>query len=261
MANNDFLVREGRLNREQLMALNEKICRLGAELNKPVVATGDVHFLRPKDAIFRQILLAGQGYDDADQQPPLYLRTTAEMLAEFAYLGDELARQVVIEAPKQVAAQIGEVKPVPDEFYPPHIPGADEEIRTMAYRRAEELYGSPLPSIVVERLELELKSIIGHGYAVLYLIADKLVKKSLDDGYLVGSRGSVGSSFVATMCGITEVNPLPAHYRCAKCYYTEFMETGAIGSGFDLPDKDCPQCGAALLKDGQDIPVCHLYGV
>ena len=260
LANNDFLVREGRLNREQLMALNEKICRLGAELNKPVVATGDVHFLRPKDAIFRQILLAGQGYDDADQQPPLYLRTTAEMLAEFAYLGDELARQVVIEAPKQVAAQIGEVKPVPDEFHPPYIPGADEEIRTMAYRQAEELYGSPLPSIVVERLELELKSIIGHGYAVLYLIAAKLVKKSLDDGYLVGSRGSVGSSFVATMCGITEVNPLPAHYRCAKCYHTEFMATGAIGSGFDLPDKDCPQCGAALLKDGQDIPFATFMG-
>ena len=182
------------------------------------------------------------------------------MLAEFAYLGDELARQVVIEAPKQVAAQIGEVKPVPDEFHPPYIPGADEEIRTMAYRQAEELYGSPLPSIVVERLELELKSIIGHGYAVLYLIAAKLVKKSLDDGYLVGSRGSVGSSFVATMCGITEVNPLPAHYRCAKCYHTEFMATGAIGSGFDLPDKDCPQCGAALLKDGQDIPFATFMG-
>lgn len=260
LANNEFLVREGRLSREQLMALNEKICRLGAELNKPVVATGDVHFLRPQDAIFRRILLAGQGYEDADQQPPLYLRTTEEMLAEFAYLGEELARQVVIEAPKQVAARIGEVKPIPDQFYPPHIPGADEEIRTMAYRRAEELYGSPLPSVVVDRLELELKSIIGHGYAVLYLIAAKLVKKSLDDGYLVGSRGSVGSSFVATMCGITEVNPLPAHYRCAECYYTEFMATGAIGSGFDLPDKVCPRCGAVLLKDGQDIPFATFMG-
>ncbi|NLC53496.1 MAG: PHP domain-containing protein, partial [Firmicutes bacterium] len=231
LANNDFLVRGGRLNREQLMAINEKICRLGAELNKPVVATGDVHFLRPEDAIFRRILLAGQGYDDADQQPPLYLRTTEEMLAEFSYLGEELACQVVIAAPKQIAAGIDEVKPVPDEFHPPHIPGADEEIRTMAYQRAEELYGSPLPSLVVDRLELELKSIIGHGYAVLYLIAAKQVKKSLDDGYLVGSRGSVGSSFVATMCGITEVNPRPAHYRCAECYYTEFMATGAIGSG------------------------------
>lgn len=260
LANNEFLVREGRLSRDQLMALNQTICRLGAELGKPVVATGDVHFLRPEDAIFRRILLAGQGYEDADQQPPLYLRTTAEMLDEFAYLGEELARRVVIEDPKRVAAQIGQVQPVPDEFYPPHIPGADEEIRTMAYQRAEEIYGSPLPPIVVERLELELKSIIGHGYAVLYLIAAKLVKKSLDDGYLVGSRGSVGSSFVATMCGITEVNPLPAHYRCAECYYTEFMATGAIGSGFDLPDKDCPQCGAVLLKDGQDIQFATFMG-
>ncbi|NLM38181.1 MAG: PolC-type DNA polymerase III, partial [Firmicutes bacterium] len=260
MANNEFLIREGRLSREQLMALNEKICRLGAELNKPVVATGDVHFLRPPDAVFRRILLAGQGYEDADQQPPLYLRTTEEMLAEFMYLGEELARRVVIEAPKLVAAQIGEVKPLPDQFYPPHIPGADEEIRAMAYRRAEELYGSPLPPVVVDRLELELKSIIGHGYAVLYLIAAKLVKKSLDDGYLVGSRGSVGSSFVATMCGISEVNPLPAHYRCARCHYSEFMATGAIGSGYDLPDKACPQCGAALLKDGQDIPFATFMG-
>lgn len=260
LANNDFLIREGRLTREQLMALNEQICRLGAELNKPVVATGDVHFLRPHDAIFRRILLAGQGYDDADQQPPLYLRTTEEMLAEFAYLGEELARQVVIANPQLVAAQIDTVKPVPDEFCPPQIPGADEAIRNMAYHRAEELYGSPLPPEVVDRLELELKSIIGHGYASLYLIAAKLVKKSLDDGYLVGSRGSVGSSFVATMCGITEVNPLPAHYRCAECYHTEFMATGAIGSGFDLPDKACPRCGAALCKDGQDIPFATFMG-
>ncbi|HEY8392491.1 MAG TPA: PolC-type DNA polymerase III [Capillibacterium sp.] len=260
LANNDFLIREGRLSREQLMELNRTICRLGEELGKPVVATGDVHILRPEDAIFRRVLLAGQGYEDAEEQPPLYFRTTEEMLAEFAYLGEELARRVVITNPQQIASALAEVKPVPDEFCPPQIPGADEEIRTTAYRRAEELYGSPLPSVVVERLELELKSIIGHGYAVLYLIAEKLVKKSLADGYLVGSRGSVGSSFVATMCGITEVNPLPAHYRCAKCFYSEFMETGAVGSGYDLPDKDCPRCGAPLIKDGQDIQFATFMG-
>ena len=260
LANNDFLLREGRLSREALMTLNRNICRLGEDLAKPVVGTGDVHFLRPEDAIFRQILLKGQGYEDAHLQPPLYLRTTAEMLDEFSYLGADLAQRVVIENTRQIAAEITGVKPVPDQFYPPQIPGADEEIRTTAYQRAEELYGSPLPAIVVDRLELELKSIIGHGYAVLYLISEKLVKKSMQDGYLVGSRGSVGSSFVATMCGITEVNPLPAHYRCAACYYSEFMETGAIGSGYDLPDKVCPQCGAALIKDGQDIQFATFMG-
>jgi DNA polymerase-3 subunit alpha (Gram-positive type) len=260
LANNDFLLREGRLTREQLMDQNRAICRLGEELGKPVVATGDVHFLRPEDAIYRRILLAGQGYSDADRQPPLYLRTTGEMLAEFAYLGTELAKEVVITNPQRIADSIDDVKPVPDQFCPPQIPGADEEIRTTAYRRAEELYGSPLPPIVVDRLELELKSIIGHGYAVLYLIAEKLVKKSLADGYLVGSRGSVGSSFVATMCGITEVNPLPAHYRCPRCYYAEFMETGAIGSGYDLPDQDCPHCRTRLVKDGQDIPFATFMG-
>lgn len=260
LANNDFLIREGRLTRDQLMEINRTICRLGEELGKPVVATGDVHFLRPEDAIYRRVLLAGQGYEDADRQPPLYFRTTGEMLTEFAYLEPELAHRVVITYPQQIVNTIEDVKPVPAEFYPPHIPGADEEIRTTAYRRAEELYGSPLPPLVVERLELELKSIIGHGYAVLYLIAEKLVKKSLADGYLVGSRGSVGSSFVATMCGITEVNPLPAHYRCAQCFYTEFMATGALGSGYDLPDKACPRCGAPLVKDGQDIPFATFMG-
>lgn len=260
LANNDFLLREGRLNREVLMALNQNICRLGEELAKPVVATGDVHFLRPPEAIFRQILLKGQGYEDAHLQPPLYLRTTEEMLDEFTYLGPDLAQQVVIDNPRRLAAEICDVKPVPDQFSPPQIPGAEEEIRTTAYQRAEELYGSPLPAVVVDRLELELKSIISHGYAVLFLIAEKLVKKSIQDGYLVGSRGSVGSSFVATMCGITEVNPLPAHYRCATCHYAEFMETGAVGSGYDLPDKRCPQCGEALIKDGQDIQFATFMG-
>lgn len=260
LTNNEFLVREGRLTKEELVAVNRRICRLGEQQGKPVVATGDVHFLRPEDAILRRILLAGQGYADAEEQPLLHLRTTKEMLAEFSYLGEDWAQQVVVDNPKRMAAEIGEIKPVPDQFYPPKLPGAEEEIRTATYRRAEELYGNPLPQLIAERLEVELKSIIGHGYAVLYLIAQKLVKKSLDDGYLVGSRGSVGSSLVATMCGITEVNPLPAHYRCAQCHYSEFMETGAVGSGFDLPDKKCPQCGAPLVKDGQDIQFATFMG-
>ncbi|HBG16403.1 MAG TPA: PolC-type DNA polymerase III, partial [Firmicutes bacterium] len=260
LPNNEFLIREDRATKEELVEINKKIYRLGEKLGKPVVATGDVHFLRPEEAIFRQILLAGQGYEDADQQPPLYLRTTKEMLQEFSYLGEDLAYRVVVENPREIEAEIGEIKPVPDGFFPPKIPGAEEEIRDTSYRRAEEIYGHPLPAIVVERLERELKSIIGHGYAVLYLIAQKLVKKSLDDGYLVGSRGSVGSSLVATLCGITEVNPLPAHYLCAKCHYHEFMETGAVGSGYDLPDKNCPRCHAVLTKDGQDIPFATFMG-
>jgi DNA polymerase-3 subunit alpha (Gram-positive type) len=202
----------------------------------------------------------GQGFEDADRQTPLYLRTTAEMLEEFSYLGPELAQEVVVKNSHLILEQIGEVKPIPEAFYPPKIPGADEAIREMAYKRAGELYGDPLPDLVRERLEWELKSIIGHGYAVLYLIAQKLVRKSLDDGYLVGSRGSVGSSFVATMCDITEVNPLPAHYRCPQCRYSEFMETGALGSGYDLPDKNCPHCGSSLLKDGQDIQFATFMG-
>lgn len=260
LGNNGFLLREGRATQEQLMEFNRRICRLGEDLQKPVIATGDVHFLRPEDEIFRRILLAGQGYDDADHQPPVFLRTTTEMLAEFSYLPDDLRRQVVIENPLALVDAIEDIQPVPSAFCPPKIPDADQEIRKMSYERAEELYGRPLPTLVEERLELELKSIIGHGYAVLYLIAQKLVKKSLDDGYLVGSRGSVGSSFVATMCGITEVNPLPAHYRCANCLYSEFKETGAYGSGYDLPAKNCPHCGRPLIKDGQDIPFATFMG-
>lgn len=260
LGNNDFLIREGRITKEELMTLNRRICELGEEWGKPVVATGDVHFLRPNDEIFRRILMAGQGYEEADRQPPVYLRTTAEMLAEFSYLPPELAYRVVVENSLLITKEIGEVQPVPSDFFPPKIPGAEEEIRRMAYTRAIQLYGDPLPPLVRDRLELELKSIIGHGYAVLYLIAHKLVKKSLDDGYLVGSRGSVGSSFVATMCEITEVNPLPAHYRCPECRYSEFKETGAIGSGYDLPVKDCPRCGRPLLKDGQDIPFATFMG-
>lgn len=261
IANNQFLIDSGRVKSEaELQAYNRKILELGQKLGKPVVATGDVHFLHPHEAVYRQVLLMGQGFGDADRQPPLYFRTTGEMLAEFAYLGTEMAKKVVIEDPARILEQVENVSPLPDKFCPPQIPGAEDEIRRMSYSRAKELYGDPLPQLIQDRLEWELKSIIGHGYAVLYLTAQKLVKKSLDDGYLVGSRGSVGSSFVATMCGITEVNPLPGHYRCANCCYSEFKETGAIASGYDLPDKNCPQCGQPLIKDGQDIPFATFMG-
>ncbi len=261
LGNNQFLINSGRVKSvEELQDYNRKIIELGAKLGKPVVATGDVHFLHPHEEIYRKILLMGQGFQDADNQAPLYLRTTEEMLREFSYLGDTLAKKVVITNPLYILDQIEDVSPLPDKFCPPQIPGAEDEIRSMSYARAKELYGDPLPQLIEDRLEWELKSIIGHGYAVLYLIAQKLVKKSLDDGYLVGSRGSVGSSFVATMCRITEVNPLPGHYRCPGCKYSEFMETGAIASGYDLPDKNCPECGHALIKDGQDIPFATFMG-
>lgn len=261
LGNNQFLIENQRLkSQDELKELNRTICRLAEKLGKPVVGTGDVHFLHPHHAVFRKILLTGQGFEDANNQAPLYFRTTDEMLKEFEYLGSELAKDVVIGNPHRILAEIGDVRPVPEKFYPPQIDGAAEEIREMSYARARELYGDPLPQLVEERLEWELKSIIGHGYAVLYLIAHKLVKKSLDDGYLVGSRGSVGSSFVATMCRITEVNPLPAHYRCESCCFSEFMETGAMGSGFDLADKNCPRCGQSLFKDGQDIPFATFMG-
>jgi DNA polymerase-3 subunit alpha (Gram-positive type) len=261
LANNQFLINSGRVaSIEDLKGNNRLICKMGVNLGKPVIATGDVHFLHPHEEIYRRILLMGQGFEDADRQTPLYFRTTDDMLQEFAYLGEELAAEVVIKNPNLLVDQIEEVRPIPEEFYPPKIAGAEEEIRDMSYRHAEELYGAPLPDLVKERLELELKSIIGHGYAVLYLIAHKLVKKSLDDGYLVGSRGSVGSSFVAMVSGITEVNPLPAHYRCPKCRYSEFKKTGEFGSGLDLPAKDCPSCGTPLIKDGQDIQFATFMG-
>jgi DNA polymerase-3 subunit alpha (Gram-positive type) len=261
LGNNRFLLDSGRVKSEaELMEITKRICTMGSNLGKIVVATGDVHFLHPHEEIYRRILQMGQGYDGADTQAPLYFRTTTDMLKEFSFLGEELALEVVVKNPNRLAEQIEAVRPIPEEFYPPKIPGAEEEIREMSYKKARELYGDPLPQLVQERLEMELKSIIGHGYAVLYLIAQKLVKKSLDDGYLVGSRGSVGSSFVATLTGITEVNPLPAHYRCPHCWYSEFKETGELGSGFDLPPKDCPKCGNPLIKDGQDIPFATFMG-
>lgn len=261
LGNNQFLIDSGRVRSDmELMEITKKICQIGADLGKMVVATGDVHFLHPHEEVYRRILQIGQGYEGADIQAPLYFRTTTEMLQEFCFLGEELALEVVVKNPVRIAEQIEAVRPIPEEFYPPKIPGAEEEIREMSYQKAKELYGDPLPQVVKERVEMELKSIIGHGYAVLYLIAHKLVKKSLDDGYLVGSRGSVGSSFVATLTNITEVNPLPAHYRCPHCWYSEFKETGELGSGFDLPSKDCPKCGKPLLKDGQDIPFATFMG-
>lgn len=239
---------------ETMKGYHKMIVEIGKELGKPVVATGDVHFLNPQDDIFRDVFLLSQGSHDAGNQPPLYLMTTDEMLEAFQFLGEDIAREVVITAPNEIADSIEEVSPIPDSLYTPIIEGADDELRQMCYDKAKRLYGDPLPEIVESRLEKELTSIIKHGFGVIYLISQRLVTKSLSDGYLVGSRGSVGSSFVATMSDITEVNPLPPHYRCPECKHSEFITDGSIASGFDLPDKECPSCGHKLAKDGQDIP-------
>jgi len=261
IANNSFLVREGMVaNEEALREVNRKVCAMGETLNKMVVATCDVHFLNPEDEVYRRIMMAGKGFKDADQQPPLFLRTTEEMLNEFAYLGKDKCYEVVVENPRLINELIDIIKPIPDELYSPQIPGAEEAIRSMSYTKAEHLYGAPLPAIVADRIKYELDSIINHGFAVLYLIAHKLVKKSLDDGYLVGSRGSVGSSFVATMTDITEVNPLPPHWRCPECKHSEFITDGSYGGGFDLPDKICTVCGGTTVKDGHDIPFAVFMG-
>ena len=255
LGNNQFLVEKGVVESvEELKKINRYIDQLGQKLKKPVVATGDVHFLDPGDQIYRKILQAGQGYDQAEEQAPLYFRTTDEMLQEFSYLGEERAEDVVINNPGKISGMIEELKPLPEGLFTPKIEGAEEQIREMSYQQAERLYGQKLPELVVKRLERELSSIINNGFSVIYLIAHKLVKKSLDDGYLVGSRGSVGSSLVATMCGITEVNPLPPHYRCPKCNQSEFILDGSVGVGSDLPAKNCPHCAEAYLKDGYDIP-------
>jgi len=233
---------------------HKMLVEIGKELNIPVAATGDVHFLNPQDAIFRDVFLLSQGDQNAGNQPPLYLMTTDEMLEAFSFLGEDLAKEVVVTSTNTIADMIEDVSPIPDKLYTPIIEGADDELRNMCYEKARRLYGDPLPEIVEKRLEKELTSIINHGFGVIYLISQRLVTKSLMDGYLVGSRGSVGSSFVATMSDITEVNPLPPHYLCPGCQHSEFITDGSIGSGFDLPDKDCPQCGTKYNKDGQDIP-------
>ena len=255
IGNNNFLIQKGMVqDEEELKAINKRIYDLGKKYNKMTVATCDVHFLDPKDEIFRRILMAGQGFNDADNQPPLYFKTTEEMLKEFDYLGYEIAKEVVIKNPKIIADAIDVLKPIPDETYAPKIDGAEEDIKNMTLNKVHSIYGDVLPEVVQKRLDKELNSIINNGYAVLYLIAQKLVAKSTEDGYLVGSRGSVGSSFVATMSGITEVNGLPPHYVCTKCKKSEFFMDGSVSSGADLPDKDCPDCGIPYKKDGHDIP-------
>lgn len=264
IGNNEFLVREdafANINNDQdLIGLNLKVAELARKLKKPLVATCDVHFLNPEDAIYRAILMKGTGFRDADRQPPLFLRTTEEMLAEFQYLGEEAAYEAVVTNPRKISDMVERFKPIPDGLYSPMIPGADEAIRDMTYAKAHDMYGSKLPDVVQARIDQELKPIIAHGFSVLYLIAHKLVRKSNIDGYLVGSRGSVGSSFVATMTDITEVNPLPPHWRCPYCKHSEFVLDGSYGCGYDLPDKDCPVCGTPMLKDGHEIPFAVFLG-
>ena len=243
---------------EDLRENVRKIVRLGEEFHKPVVATCDVHFIDPQDEIYRRIIMAGKGFSDADEQAPLFLRTTEEMLEEFAFLGTEKAEEVVITNTNMIADMCEHLSPVRPDKCPPVIPDSDKTLREICYNKAHEIYGEDLPEVVTERLERELKSIIGNGFAVMYIIAQKLVWKSNDDGYLVGSRGSVGSSFVATMAGITEVNPLRPHYICPACHYSDFdsedVRKFAGMAGCDMPDKDCPKCGHKLNKEGFDIP-------
>ena len=245
-------------SREDLINLNKKIIQLGERYGKPVCATCDVHFLDPQDEVYRRIILAGQGFKDSDEQAPLYLRTTEEMLKEFDYLEPNKAEEIVITNTRNIADMCEPIAPVRPDKCPPVIPNSDETLRKICYDRAHEIYGEDLPSIVVERLERELNSIISNGFAVMYIIAQKLVWKSNEDGYLVGSRGSVGSSLVATMAGITEVNPLSPHYYCPHCHYSDFtsdeVKRFSGMAGCDMPDKDCPVCGKPLKKEGFDIP-------
>ena len=255
IANNAFLIAKGTAeNEEALRDYNRTVLRVADALGKPCCATGDVHFLDPEDEAYRRILMAGQGFADADNQPPLYLKTTEEMLEEFAYLGQERAYEVVVTNPNRIADMLEPVRPIPKENYPPKIEGSAEELEIMCREKAKRMYGDPLPAIVQERLDRELKSIIGNGYDVMYMIAQKLVAKSLADGYLVGSRGSVGSSLVAFLSDITEVNSLAPHYLCPECQYFELHENEGVGCGVCLPDKVCPRCGEKLKKEGFSVP-------
>ena len=255
VGNNRFMVRNGKLpDDDAIRAINKRVVALGEKLGKPVVATSDAHFLNPEDEIYRDILLAGHGFSDVDQSTPIYFHTTDEMLEEFSYLGEQKAREVVIDNTHKVSQMCQAIKPIRDGFFPPEMDGAEEEMIEISYRRVKELYGDNPDPIVAERLEKELGSITKHQFSVLYMIAQRLVSNSLENGYIVGSRGSVGSSFEAYLLGITEVNSLPAHYRCPKCKHAEFVTDGSSSSGVDMPDKDCPLCGTPYVKDGFDIP-------
>ncbi|MDO4539985.1 MAG: PolC-type DNA polymerase III [Syntrophomonadaceae bacterium] len=255
LCNNMFMVRKGEVKDEAALEdINRRIVALGKTYNKPVVATGDVHFLEPHDEILRTIIQAGKGFDDSEESLPLYYRTTEEMLEQFAHLGEEEAYRAVVEAPNEIADLIEPLSPVPDRFCPPVIESAEREITEMTWSSAHSLYGEAIPPIVYNRIERELDSIVKHGFGVLYLIAHKLVKKSNEEGYMVGSRGSVGSSLVAFLTGITEVNALPPHYVCPACRFSDFAVEASVEVGADLPEKQCPQCGAMLLRDGFNIP-------